>query len=250
MAVAPERTDHAPTRSTSPAPAPHLVVRGLGVERGGRWLFRDLTWEVPRGSFVVVTGPSGAGKSSLLACLAGLLAPSAGEVAYRRAAGRCLPAAMRSRIGLVFQSLMLTPNASVLSNVLCGRLGRHPAWRTALGFPLRDRQEALDRLAALELAHYAQRPVGTLSGGEQQRVAVARALFQEPDVLLADEPVSSLDPALAGRVLGLLRDAADARRCTVVCVLHDVAPVAGVADFVVRLDPGDPGAGRLTAVAR
>ena len=240
-----------PDDDCTAAPAAHLGVRGLALARGGRWLFRDMTWAVPRGTFVAVTGPSGAGKSSLLACLAGLLAPDAGAVEYRGASGAApiAPAAMRARIGLVFQQLMLTPNASVRSNVLCGRLGRYPAWRTALGFPRADRRAAQACLAALRIERHAHRPLAQLSGGEQQRVAVARALFQEPEVLLADEPVAHLDAALAEHVIALLARAARARGCSVVCVLHQPELVRRHADLALALGAAD-GAWTLARVAR
>jgi phosphonate transport system ATP-binding protein len=239
-------------RPSVPAPEVHLRVHGLDIDRGGRCLLRDMTWEVPRGAFVAITGPSGAGKSSLLACLAGLLPPSAGMVEYlqENGAGSCRPAALRARLGFVFQNLMLTPNASVLTNVLCGRLGRYPAWRTALGFPRRDRRAAAAWLAALAIERYAHRPLAQLSGGEQQRVAVARALFQEADVILADEPVSNLDPVLAEHVIGLLRRESDQRRCTVVCVLHNAELVRRYADLELVLDPADPQAWALRASTR
>jgi phosphonate transport system ATP-binding protein len=241
-------------RDLRPAPIgeTHVAVHRLGLTRGGRRLFRDMTWQIPRGAFVAVTGPSGAGKSSLLACLAGLIDPSEGEVEYgsTNGAGSCPPAAMRARLGLVFQNLMLTPNAPVLRNVLCGRLGRYPAWRTAFGFPRRDRRDALAWLAALEIDHYARRPLAALSGGEQQRVAVARALFQEAEVILADEPVSNLDPALAERVVDVLGRAAGERRATVFCVLHHVELLERYADFVLAFDPAGARAWTLDAVAR
>ena len=222
-----------------PAGDRHVSAYGLGIARGGRWLVHDMSWEVPRGAFVAVTGPSGAGKSSVLACLAGMLDPSAGGVRYHAVdRGRsCPPAAMRGRIGVVFQQLMLTANAPALTNVLCGRLGRYPAWRTALGFPRADRAAAREWLRALDLDRYAAKPVAILSGGEQQRVAVARGLFQEPEVLLADEPVSNLDPALGHRVLGMFREVAATRGCTVFCVLHSAELVRRYADYELALHP-------------
>jgi phosphonate transport system ATP-binding protein len=159
----------------------HLALRNLGICRNGKWLFRNLQLEIPRGKFVAVLGPSGVGKSSLLASLAGLLVPTEGEITYR-CQGQCLhqPSNFQKKIGIVFQNLMLINNSSLLKNVLCGRLGRHPWWKTALCFPREEKDQAYRILFDLGLAHLVHRWVSEVSGGEQQRTAIARALFQEP----------------------------------------------------------------------
>lgn len=229
---------------------PHLEVEGLGLERNGRWLFRNLSWKIPRGSVVAIVGPSGTGKSSLLRCLAGMLRPQEGRVTFSCAAG-CLhePGDYQPRIGMVFQNYLLSANTSVLRNVLCGRLGRYRWWQTLLRFPRRDREEAWRLLASLGLDRSAHRPVAEISGGEQQRTAILRALFQDPEIVLADEPVSNLDAYLSGRVLGLLRQGAKESRRTVLCVLHDAALVDRFADFALSLNPADPEGWRIRAVA-
>lgn len=217
-------------------------LRDLGLERGGRWLFRGLNLTLPRGRFIALTGRSGAGKSSLLACLSGSLEPTSGAIIFRGASGDSLPpTGFRRRIGVVFQNFLLIGNGTVLHNVLCGRLGRHPWWRTLFGFPAADRTDALDLLRELELADHAQRRAGEVSGGEQQRTALARALLQEPEILLADEPVSNLDPALAEKVLALLRVQACRHGRTVLCVLHSDDLVRRYADMELRLDAAEPG---------
>jgi len=217
------------------APALQVEARGLGLQRGGAWLFRDLDLMLPRGRFIAVTGPSGAGKSSLLACLGGTLDPTEGEIRYACANGCSHRVAdFQPRVGRVFQNLMLSENSSLLTNVLCGRLGRHAWWRTLFGFPAGDREDAARWLQELGLARYVHRRVADVSGGEQQRTAVARALQQEPEIVLADEPVSSLDAPLADRVIDLLRHQTRDRGCTVVCVLHDERLVARAADLVIR----------------
>jgi phosphonate transport system ATP-binding protein len=219
----------------------HLALRKVGLYRNGKWLFRHLDLAVPRGQFVAVLGPSGVGKSSLLSCLAGLLPPTEGEITYR-CQHACLhaPCSFQKEIGIVFQNLMLIRNSSLLKNVLCGRLGRHPWWKTALFFPRQEKEEAFRVLYDLGLAHLVHRWVGEVSGGEQQRTAIARALFQEPEIILADEPVSNLDSYLTGRVLGILKQQARLQQRTILCVLHNPELVARFADYSLSLSPGDP----------
>lgn len=249
---------NAPSAPCAPGPADrswkvermaHLSVRNLGLRRSGRWLFRGMSWEIPRGAFIAVVGPSGVGKTSLLECLAGMLTPDEGEIAYC-CAGDCLhrPSEFQERIGIVFQHLRLIPNSTLLDNVLCGRLGRYPWWRTLGPFPKRDREEATAILRDLALGPLIHRWVAETSGGEQQRTAVARALFQQPEIFLADEPVSNLDSYLTGRVLGILRQQAHEGGRTVFCVLHNPDLVSRFADYVLSLDPLHPEAWKVRQV--
>ena len=165
---------------------------------------------VEPGEFVVIIGRSGAGKTTFLRAINRLVEPTAGTV---RVAGQPVTGAdpgalrqVRRQIGMIFQQFNLVRRASVLDNVLAGRLGYVPEWPSLVGrFPPRDRALARECLAQVGLAEFADRRADTLSGGEQQRVAIARALAQEPRVILGDEPTASLDPALAGAIMGILR---------------------------------------------
>ncbi len=218
-----------------------VTLRGLGLMRRGRWLFRGIDIEMPRGKFIAIVGPSGAGKTSLLGCLAGTLMPSEGEVVFRCAYGcHHSPPAFRKRLGIVFQNFLLVGNGTLLHNVLCGRLGRYPWWRTLTGFPRTDRDEAFRTLDNLGLAAHVHRRAFEVSGGEQQRAALARALFQEPEMFLADEPVSNLDSDLTCRVLEILKGQTRQESRTVACVLHDPKLVERFADLVITLNPDQP----------
>jgi phosphonate transport system ATP-binding protein len=222
-------------------PSRQATLHGVGLKRRERWLFRGMDFEIPRGKFVAIVGPSGAGKTSLLGCLAGSVAPSEGEVVFQCAQGcHHSPPDFRKRLGIVFQNFLLIGNGTLLHNVLCGRLGRYPWWRTMAGFPRSDRAEAFEVLSRLGLARHVYRRAAEVSGGEQQRAAIARALFQEPEMFLADEPVSNLDSDLSFRVLEILRQQARRQSRTVVCVLHDQDLVRQFADIVISLNPGRP----------
>lgn len=186
-----------------------------------------MSWRLPSGKLLAVTGASGAGKSSLLACLGGIVAPLSGEFK--------LAASDERVIGLIFQNYRLTANLSVLTNVLCGRLGAYKWWQTLFSFADSERQKAFRILRELGLEKLVHRQVRQISGGEQQRTAVARALLQNPEIILADEPTSNLDAELARRVLSLLRRKCVEENCTVVAVLHDARMVEEFADYELKI---------------
>jgi phosphonate transport system ATP-binding protein len=182
---------------------------------------------VEAGERVMIIGRSGAGKTTFLRSLNRLVEPTAGTV---RVAGHLVTGAgpaelrrARRQIGMIFQQFNLVRRASVLANVLAGRLGHVPVLPSLLGrFPPRDREVAVDCLAQVGLDHLADRRADTLSGGEQQRVGIARALAQGPSVILADEPTASLDPQLTGSIMGILRRINVERGLTLVVSQHQL----------------------------
>lgn len=214
-----------------------IEVEGLTRSFGALEVLRGVSFQVPRGEFVVVLGPSGAGKSTLLRCLNGLVRPSSGSVAIDRVVvGRENLAAVRKRVGFIFQGVNVHGNLSVLRNVLIGRLAEKPPW--ALTFSADDKRLARQAIERVGLGGREETRVSTLSGGQRQRVGIARALAHDPAVLLADEPVSSLDPVTGCEVLDLLRAINRERGTTVVCNLHDVSLARRVADRVIGLNGG------------
>jgi phosphonate transport system ATP-binding protein len=193
------------------------------------------------GQFTVLLGPSGAGKSTLLRCLNLLVRPTRGQVVVdglgELAGGRTLRA-HRRRTGMVFQHHHLIGRQTALQNVLMGRLGYHSAWRTLFPLPAAEQRIGLECLERVGLLGKALERAEHLSGGERQRVGIARALAQQPRLVLADEPVASLDPATARQVLGLLRRVCAEDRLTAVISLHQVELARDYADRVVGIRQG------------
>ncbi len=201
----------------------------------------SVSLRVPRGQFCVILGASGAGKSTLLRMANGLTTPTQGEVwVDGRQVQASTLAALRPRIGMVHQHFNLVSRATVATNVLSGALPGLPAWRAYLmRFPaeLRERACQLVREVGLQPEHL-QRRVSELSGGQQQRVGIARAFMLAPALLLADEPVASLDPRISRDILELLRNRARERGATVLCSLHQVDLAREFADRIVALRHG------------
>jgi phosphonate transport system ATP-binding protein len=193
------------------------------------------------GAFTVLLGPSGAGKSTLLRCLNGLVTPSKGTL-IARGMGPVTTVAqrrtLRSTTGMVFQQHHLIGRLNVLDNVLMGRLGHRPGWASLGPWRRADKELALAAIGRVGLIDRALHRADQLSGGQQQRVGVARALVQQPRVLLADEPVASLDPATAERLLALMHDICRSQRLCVVVSLHQVEFARAFADRIVGLRQG------------
>jgi phosphonate transport system ATP-binding protein len=203
-----------------------IRVRGLRKDYpGGSRALDGIDLDIGRGEFVALIGPSGAGKSSLLRCLNGLVTPTAGqvEVGGITVTGANPETLRRARagIGFVFQQFNLLRRLTVIENTVLGRLPHATRWRSLTGwFDPTDLARAQATLARVGLDDLGARRIDTLSGGQQQRVAIARALVQAPAVILADEPMASLDPALAHTVMELLRRINDEDGITVVTSLH------------------------------
>lgn len=193
------------------------------------------------GIFTVLLGASGAGKSTLLRSLNGLVRPTSGRIEVQGIGdigGRKPLRVHRRTTGMVFQQHQLIGRLTVLDNVLTGRLGYHSGLRTLLPFSAEEKRKALEALDRVGMLDYALRRADQLSGGQQQRVGFARALVQEPSLILADEPVASLDPATADRVLGLLHRICKDDAITAIVSLHQLEFARRYADRIVGLSGG------------
>lgn len=203
----------------------------------------DVSFEVPKGEFLAVIGLSGSGKSTLLRCINRLIEPTSGRITWddidiTAASSRELRN-IRRQIGMVFQQFNLVKRSSVMTNVLSGRLGYISPWRSLINsFSKADHIKALANLEQLGLGDKAYVRADSLSGGQQQRVGIARALMQDPRLVLADEPVASLDPVLAHTILKYLEQMNKERGITVLCSLHFLDLVHRYATRVVALKDG------------
>jgi phosphonate transport system ATP-binding protein len=215
-----------------------LDVEALCKSVGPRPIIENVSFSVREGEFIAVLGPSGAGKTTLFRCMAGLMPPSEGRVRVFDAYPN-LNARERRRIAVVFQQFNLVGRRSALGNVLAGRLGHVSAWRGLTGrFSRNDQLWALECLDRVNMLAHADRRADTLSGGQQQRVAIARAIAQRPAIVLADEPIASLDPETGRGVLDRLQDICRNERVAVVCSLHQVHLARAYADRIVGLVNG------------
>ena len=179
----------------------------------------DVSFTIPEGEFVILLGPSGAGKSTMLRVLNGLTAPTEGRVTIGGEEIR----ENQSEVGMVFQEHYLLESKSAFGNALSGALSRNGLLRSALGMHSEyDKVNALDALRTVGLLDEAGQRAESMSGGQKQRVGIARALVQEPGILLADEPVASLDPKAARDVMRYLKKAASEQDLTTVTSLHQV----------------------------
>ncbi len=220
-----------------------LLIETVTKRYGTTLALDDVSFVVDPGEFVALLGPSGAGKSTLFRCVTRLVAPDTGVV---RVLGRDMSALggqelrlARRDVGLIFQQFNLIGRLSAMDNVLAGRMGHASTLRVMLRqFTRADRQLALAALDRVGLLERAGQRADSLSGGQQQRVAIARVLAQQARLLLADEPISSLDPQSAENVLGILRNIARETGIAVVCALHQVDLARRYADRVVALRGG------------
>ncbi|WP_137042877.1 phosphonate ABC transporter ATP-binding protein [Pseudolabrys sp. FHR47] len=223
--------------------SPVLRIDNLVKSFGALRAVNDVSLSIGAGEFVALLGPSGSGKSTVFRCVSRLARPDAGSVylddqRIDRLEGRRLRLKRRV-IGLVFQQFNLIGRLSAIDNVLAGRLGSIGTLRAVLrAFSREDRQLALAALDRVGLLEKAYQRADSLSGGQQQRVAIARVVAQQSRIILADEPVASLDPAAAENVLGLLRSIAHEQGIAVLCSLHQTDLARRFADRVVAMKDG------------
>ena len=216
-----------------------LEIAGLGKSFGSRPAIQNVNFRVRRGEFVAVLGPSGAGKTTLFRCMTGLTQPDQGTVRLDGEDIRDIEQRERREIAVIFQQFNLISRLTALQNVLAGRLGHVPTWRAwTRRFTRADQLFALQCLERVGLLPQASQRADTLSGGQQQRVAVARALAQRPAIIVADEPVASLDPQSSAGVLDLLRNISRDDNVALVCSLHQIHLAEVYADRIVGLLEG------------
>lgn len=219
-----------------------ISLQQVSVEfPGGIRAVDDVSLRLEPGSFTVLLGRSGSGKSTLLRLCNGLQLPSSGSVVIDgHGSPRSAAQWRRHRLdtAMVFQAHQLLPRWTALANAMVGAIGRRPLFAGILPPPRAEVILALDALARVGLADKARIRVDQLSGGERQRVGIARALVQRPTLVLADEPVASLDPATGGQVLDLLRTVCRQDGLTALVSLHQVDLTRRVADRVVALAHG------------
>jgi phosphonate transport system ATP-binding protein len=221
-----------------------LSIAGLVKEyRAGEPVLRGIDLMIDGTGLTAIIGPSGTGKSTLIRCINRLVEPTRGtirlnELELSALSGRGLRQARR-RIGMVFQEYNLVERLTVMENLLTGRLGfvgALNAWRRR--FAPEDIARAFELLAVVGLGGFEHQRADALSGGQRQRVGIARALMQEPDLLLADEPTSSLDPKTSVDIMNLLRDQGRARAIPVLVNMHDVELAKRFADRMIGMSGG------------
>ncbi|HEY4275154.1 MAG TPA: phosphonate ABC transporter ATP-binding protein [Rhizomicrobium sp.] len=201
----------------------------------------NVTFKVPKGQLCVILGPSGAGKSTLLRCVNGLAQPSAGLVRIDGVpVDRLSLRNIRSSVGMIHQSFNLVARSSVATNVIAGALPRVAALPALFGiFPKIYKRKACELIGQVGLSElHLKKRVSELSGGQQQRVGIARAFMLDPRIVLADEPVASLDPQTSADILALLAREARMRGTTVLCSLHQIELATAFADRIVAVRAG------------
>ena len=207
----------------------------------GTLALKNVDLEIPKGQFLVILGPSGSGKSTLINTINGAIKLTEGSVTFSDEANPTNSAnTLRKQLGVIFQEFNLIENLSSINNVLTGLLfSSNRFWSLLYVFTKAQRLLALEALHRVGLLHKAYARVSTLSGGQKQRIGIARAIIKKPTVLLADEPVASLDPVIARDILALIRDLSKEFGITVVCSLHQVDLALQFSDRIVGLHDGE-----------
>jgi phosphonate transport system ATP-binding protein len=205
---------------------------------------KKLNLEINEGEFISVIGPSGAGKSTFLRCLNSTIIPSQGDISFNGSRINDLTGNKlfehRARIGFIFQQFNLVKNLTVLQNVLAGRIVYNPLWRVMMGAWQKEDYEIAEHfIKEVGLREKIHNKASDLSGGQQQRVAIARAMAQKPKLILADEPMASLDPKLANVILGLLKKFNEDEGITVVVNLHVLELARRYSTRIIALKAGE-----------
>lgn len=221
-----------------------LEVEDLIKEyESGKPVLQGITFSVQGRCSTAVIGPSGTGKSTLIRCINKLVSPTSGKIALNgqditALRGNALRKARR-RVGMIFQEFNLVERLTVMENVLCGRLGYVPVWRAWLRkFPQKDIDRAFEILDMIGLKEFTRSRADSLSGGQRQRVGIARTIMQEPDILLADEPTSSLDPKTSVEIMELLNTLSKTHEIPLIINIHDVDLAKRFTDRIIGLSQG------------
>jgi len=221
-----------------------LEVKNLTkIYEGGVKALDSVSFSVEQGEFLAIIGLSGSGKSTLLRCINRLIEPTEGQIIWNgvdvTTANQSEMRLIRRKIGMVFQHFNLVSRSKVITNVLSGRLGYvNPALSILNRFPDEDVQAALQQMERVGIANQAHKRADELSGGQQQRVGIARAMMQEPEIILADEPVASLDPVLAHSIMQHLETINKEDGVMVLCSLHFLDLVHRYANRAIALNEG------------
>ena len=222
-----------------------LRIRGLSKRyRTGDLALKSLDLDVSDGEVMALIGPSGAGKSTVIRCINRLVEPTAGTVTLNgteiTTLGSLELRRARRRMGMIFQEYALVERLTVMENVLSGRLGYVSFWRSFMRkFPQADIDEAFRLLERVGLDHMADKRADELSGGQRQRVGICRALIQNPELLLVDEPTASLDPKTSRQIMRLIKELCFERKLSAIINIHDVMMAQLFAERVVGLQLGE-----------
>jgi phosphonate transport system ATP-binding protein len=222
-----------------------LRIKGLAKRyRTGDLALKGIDLDVPDSQVMALIGPSGAGKSTVIRCINRLVEPTAGAILLNDTELTTLGARelrrARRRIGMIFQEYALVERLSVMENVLSGRLGYVGFWQSWLRkFPQSDIDEAFRLLARVGLDHMADKRADELSGGQRQRVGICRALIQNPELLLVDEPTASLDPKTSRQIMRLIKELCVERKLSAIINIHDVMLAQMFAERIVGLRMGE-----------
>lgn len=210
----------------------------------GTQALKNINLTIEKGEFVVIVGLSGAGKSTLIRCVNRLTEPTSGKIIVDKEDITHLPdrelRAVRTKIGMIFQNFNLIDRLSVLRNIMIGRLGKVGTFASLLGiFSQKELKQAMENLERVGLEDKAYSRADQLSGGQQQRVSIARALTQEPKILLADEPISSLDPPNSHKVMKAIRRISREDGLTTIVNLHYIDMALEYADRIIGMREGE-----------